>query len=268
MQMEIITIVNRRGGVGKTATAHAIGAGLAHLGKKVLFIDLDSQQNLSFDLAADLDRPGAMEMLTGTPAEDVIQSFDKWDLIPASEMLAAADLTLNQTGKEYKLREALEPIKGNYDYIIIDTPPALNTLTVNALTAATGAIIPAQTEIHSLQGIALLYDTIGQVQRYCNKKLLIKGIILTRYRGRAILSRDMRESIETAAARIGTKVFKTPVKECIAIAEAQASQQDIFTYAPKSNAAKDYAAILAEMLKRSPDWIYYNILKNLNQRTK
>lgn len=266
--MEIITTVNRRGGVGKTATAHAIGAGLAHLGKKVLFVDLDSQQNLTFDLAADLSQPGSMELLTGTPAEDVIQHGSKWDIIPAAPELAAADLALTQTGKEYRLKEALEPVKDNYDYIIIDTPPALNILTVNALTAATGAIIPAQAEIHSLQGIALLYETIDQVKKYCNKDLLIKGIILTRYRGRAIISKDMRDNIEAGAAKLGTKVFKAPVRECIALAEAQASQQDIFTYAAGSNAARDYAAVLAEMLKQPAEKVYLKIAKSLKQRTK
>ena len=266
--MEIITTVNRRGGVGKTATAHAIGAGLAHLGKRVLFIDLDSQQNLTFDLSADLNQPGSMELLTGTPAEDVIQHGSKWDIIPASPELAAADLTLNQTGKEYRLKEALEPLNSKYDYIIIDTPPALNTITVNALTAANSAIIPAQAEIHSLQGIALLYETIDQVKKYCNKDLLIKGIVLTRYKGRAILSKDMRDSLEAGAKKLGTKVFKSPVRECIAISEAQASQLDIFTYAPGSNAAKDYAAVLAEILHQPAEKVYIKIVKNSKQRTK
>lgn len=264
--MKIIAIVNRRGGVGKTATAHAIGAGLAHLGKKVLFIDLDSQTNLTFDLKADTEKPGAMELLTGTPAEEIIQHKGKWDIIPASPQLATADLTLNQTGKEYRLKEALEPIKGKYDYIIIDTPPALNTITVNALTAATEAIIPAQAEIHSLQGIALLYETIDQVKKYCNKDLIINGIVITRYRGRAILSKNMRDNLEAVAAQLGTKIYKTPVRECISLAEAQASQQDIFTYAPASNAARDYAELLAEILHQGN--IYNKIAMKLKQRTK
>lgn len=266
--MEIITTVNRRGGVGKTATAHAIGAGLAHLGKRVLFIDLDSQCNLSFDLSADLTKPGSMELLTGTPAEDVIQHCGKWDIIPAGAELAAADLTLNQTGKEYRLQEALHQLGGQYDYIIIDTPPALNTLTVNALTAAQGAIIPAQAEIHSLQGIDLLGETISQVKKYCNSDLLIKGIVITRFRGRAVLSKDMRDNMEAEAAKLGTRVFKTPVRECIALAEAQASQQDIFTYAPGSNAARDYAAVLAEMLRQPAEKVYSKIIQNSKQRIK
>lgn len=267
--MNIITIVNRRGGVGKTATAHAIGAGLAHLGYKILFIDLDSQTNLSYDLAADQSRYSAMDLLTGSAtAEQIIQHKDKWDLIPASPALSTADAVITSTGKEYRLKEALQPISALYDYCIIDTPPALNTLTVNALTAATGAIIPAQAEIHSIQGIGLLNETIEQVRRYCNNKLLLYGIVITRYNGRAILSKDMKSNLEAAADQLGTKVYSTPIRECIALKEAQATQQDIFTYAPSSNAAKDYAALLAEIIshkRRTPESVYKAIRKEVRK---
>ena len=251
--MRIITVVNRRGGVGKTATAHAIGAGLAQQGYKVLFIDLDSQTNLTYDLAADHSRKhpySAMDLLTGAATADkAIQNKAKWDLIPASAALATADAVITATGKEYRLKEALQPISGLYDFCIVDTPPALNILTVNALTAATGAIIPAQAEIHSLQGIGLLAETIEQVKRYCNKDLRIYGIVLTRYNGRAILSQDMKANLEAAADQLGTKLYSTPIRECISLKEAQAMQQDIFTYAPKSNAAKDYTALVNEIIE-------------------
>lgn len=246
--MNTIAIVNRRGGVGKTATAHAIGAGLAHLGYKILFIDLDSQTNLTYDLAADPSRYSSMDLLTGdATAEQVIQHKGKWDLIPASPALSTADTLITAKGKEYRLHKAIEPISARYDYCIIDTPPALNILTVNALTAATGAIMTAQAEIHSIQGIGLLTETIGQVKRYCNNQLRLYGIVVTRYNGRAIISRDMKSNLEAAADQLGTKVYSTPVRECTAIKEAQATQQDIFTYAPTSNAAKDYAAVIAEI---------------------
>lgn len=267
--MNILAIVNRRGGVGKTATAHAIGAGLAHLGYKILFIDLDSQTNLTYDLAADQSRYSAMDLLTGAAkAKQVIQHKDKWDLIPASPALATADALITTTGKEYRLAEALEPISGLYDYCIIDTPPALNILTVNALTAATGAIIPAQAEIHSLQGIGLLNETISQVRRYCNKALQILGIVITRYNGRAILSRDMKTNLEAVADQLGTKVYSTTIRESIALKEAQASQEDIFTYAIRSNAAKDYAALLAEIINhknRTAESIYKAIGKSIQK---
>lgn len=250
--MRIIAVVNRRGGVGKTATAHALGAGLAHWGYKVLFVDLDSQTNLSYDLAADQLRHkyNTMDLITGAvPADKVIQHKAQWDLIPASPALATADAVLTATGKEYRLKEALQPISGEYDFCIVDTPPSLGIATVNALTAAAGAIIPAQAEIHSLQGIGLLAETIDQVKRYCNRDLQICGIVITRYSGRAILSQDMKANLEAAAGQLGTKVYRSPIRECISLKEAQAVQQDIFTYAPRSNAAKDYTELVKELLE-------------------
>lgn len=247
---ETIAIVNRRGGVGKTATAHAIGAGLALRGYKTLFIDLDSQCNLTFDVGAKTAPLTSMEVLSGTAtAQEAIQHAQGGDIIPASPSLAVADTTLEGTGKEYRLKEALEPIAGKYDYIIIDTPPALGVLTVNALTACNSAIIPAQAEVHSIQGIGLLYEAIRAVQKYTNHALAIKGILITRYNGRAILSRDMKENLETTAKELGTKVFTTPIRECTAIKEAQATQSDIYSYAPRSNATADYTALIQDILE-------------------
>ena len=247
--MITISIVNRRGGGGKTATAHAIGAGLARRGYKTLFIDLDSQCNLTFDTGVQKAPLTSMEVLTGTAtAQEAIQHLESWDIIPASPSLAVADTTLTGTGKEYRLKEALQDLGGIYDYCIIDTPPALGVLTVNALTASNKAIIPAQAEIHSLQGIGLLYEAIQAVQKYTNPALKVEGILITRYRGRAILSKDMRESLENTAQQLHTKVFTTPIRECIAVAEAQAMQRDIYSYSPRSNATEDYTALLEEIL--------------------
>ena len=250
--MQAIAIINRRGGVGKTATANALGAGLFKRGYKVLFIDLDSQTNLTFDTGAKPGRFSAMDVLTGqATAEQAIIATPQGDIISGSNALSGADLIISNTGKEYRLKEAIAPIIGRYDYIVIDTPPALGTLATNALTAATAAIIPAQAEIHSLQGIALLNETIAAVKKYTNPELTINGILLTRYNGRAIISQDMKSNIDALAESLGTSAYKTPIRECVAIREAQALQQDIFTYAPKSNAAKDYTAFINEFLERS-----------------
>lgn len=247
---EILAIANRRGGAGKTVTAHAIGAGLARSGHKVLFVDLDSQCNLTFDLAGAAAPPSAFEVLTGTAAApDAVQHAAGGDLIAGSPSLAAADTVIEGTGKEYRLREALQPIAAEYDYIIIDTPPALGVLTVNALTSADGVIIPAQAEIHSIQGIGLLREAVEAVQKYTNPALRIYGIVLTRFFSRSIIARDMRQNMEAAAAELGAVVFNTPIRECSAIKEAQAVQRDIFSYAPRSNAAADYAALLEDIQK-------------------
>ena len=217
--METIAIVNRRGGVGKTATAHAIGAGLHLRGYKVLFVDMDSQCNLTYDTGAEEKPPTSMEVLNGTaPAEDALQHIPDGDIIPASPSLAVADTTITGTGKEYRLKEALSPIAGRYDFIIIDTPPALGVLTVNALTACNSVIIPAKPELHSLQGIGLLYETIRAVKKYTNPALTIKGILLTHYNGRTILAKDMKANLETTAQELGTKVFDTPIRICNALA--------------------------------------------------
>lgn len=248
--MKTIAIVNRRGGVGKTATAHALGAGLRKKGYKVLFIDLDSQTNLTYDAGIVNAKLSAMDMLTGrATAEQVIIQTEKGDIIPGSQTLAAADIVITQKGKEYKLKKALEPVQSKYDFAIIDTPPALGNITTNALTAADAAIIPAQAEIHSLQGIGLLYETITAVRKHTNPALMIDGILLTRYNGRAVISKDMRDNLEDLAQSLKTKLYKTPIRECISLKEAQAMQQDIFSYAPRSNAAKDYTAFINEFLE-------------------
>ena len=248
--MNTIAIVNRRGGVGKTATAHALGAGLRRKGYKVLLIDLDSQTNLTYDAGAKAGQLSAMDILTGSAAigEAIIET-PQGDILPASPALAGADLVITETGKEYRLKEALAPISGNYDFAIIDTPPALGTITTNALTAASAAIIPAQAEIHSLQGIGLLNETITAVRKYTNPALAVDGILLTRYNGRAVISKDMRDNLQAIAAALQTRLYKTPIRECVSIKEAQARQQDIFTYAPRSNAAKDYEAFINDFLQ-------------------
>ena len=245
--MEAIAIVNRKGGVGKTATAQALGAGLRKKGQRVLYIDLDSQNNLSYALDADVTKAGSMDVITGaTAAADAIQKTEEGDVIAGSESLAAADQIITGTGKEYRLKEAIESIKQSYDYIIIDTPAALGTLTVNALTAAHGVIIPVQADIYSLQGIAQINNVITAVKKYCNAQLSIRGILLTRYNARAILSRDMQDNLREAAKQLKTKVYSAPIRECISIKEAQARKINIFDYAPKSNAAKDYLAFTEE----------------------
>lgn len=245
--MKTVTITNRKGGVAKTATAYALGAGLRKRGYTVLYVDLDSQGNLSTGLGASTAGISSMDVLTHrATAQDAIQHTQQGDVIAASEALATADLTLTGTGKEYRLQEAIDGLQ--YDYCIIDTPAALGTLTVNALTAADSAIIPVQADTDSLQALVQLNGAIDAVKKYCNRDLDIAGILITRYSGRAILARDMRQNIEEAAGLLNTKLYSTPIRECISVKEAKAMKQDIFAYAPRSNAAKDYTAFIDEFL--------------------
>lgn len=262
--MQTIAIINQKGGVGKSTTAAAVGAGLILKGYRVLFIDLDAQGNISHTLRATPNSSGIMAMLQEPeivrqtieelPTAAITGSKERkgaaavYGIIASSNKLSAADTLLDSVGKEYRLKEALELIEPLYDYCIIDTPPALGILTVNALTAATAAIVPAQADIYSLQGISQLSNTVNTIKKYCNPELVILGIVLTRYNGRAIISRELAELISSTAAKLNTKAYSTKIRECTAIKESQAVRECIYTYAPKSNAAADYSALLSEII--------------------
>lgn len=247
---ECIAISNQKGGVGKSTTANALGAGLFHRGYKVLYVDMDAQGNLSYSMGATGKALTSLEVLTGTAtAKEAILQTPQGDLIPASPALASADALITETGKEYRLKEALEPVSGDYDYIVIDCPPALGILTINALTACNSVIVPVQADAYSLQGIGQLAQTIQTVRKYCNRDLSIKGILATRYKGRAVLTKDMTELLEDTASQLQTKLFKTRIRDAVAIPESQASQQDLFSYAPKSKVAEDYGAFVEEVLE-------------------
>jgi chromosome partitioning protein len=251
---EILSVVNQKGGVAKTTTCHALGAGLALKGFRVLFVDLDSQGNLTHVLGIDeLDDsiPNAMSILEGrTTATRAILQCENYACIPSSPSLVGADIELTQEGKEFRLMDALEPIKTSYDYIVIDTPPALGILMINAMAASSGVIVPAQADMFSLQGIARLYSTIDMVKRHCNPKLQIKGILLTRYSPRTIVSKGLKDMIEKTAAQLGTVVYRTTIREAIAIKESQAMRQDIHAYAPKGSVTADYQAFIEEVLSQ------------------
>lgn len=246
----IIAIANQKGGVGKSTTVQAIGTILHSKGDKVLFIDLDPQGNLSYSINAQNYGKSIAEVLQGKiTALEAIQQTEAGDVIAYSPSLSGADLTLTETGKEYRLKEALQPLESLYNWIIIDTPPSLSILTVNALTTAHKAIITAQADIYSLQGIGQLHSTITAVKQYTNPELVVAGILLTRYNKRAILSRDITSTMRATASQIGTKLFNTKIRENISIKEAQARQQPICTYAPKSNGCVDYRAFTKELIK-------------------
>jgi len=250
-----VAVVAQKGGDGKTTTAHALGAGLAKYHKaKVLFVDMDSQGNLSRTLEADQagDAPNVLDLLIGeAEAQDAIQHTGGGDVIAASPALAGADReeALSNVGREYRLRKALEAVSGSYDYCVIDTPPALGILTVNALTAADLVVIPAQADDYSLDAVERLSATIETVKQYCNPALKISGILLTRYNGRPNVTSYMDELITEVADRIGARVYQTRIRECAYIREAKTLRLDIFTHAPRCNAANDYRSFVEEFIK-------------------
>ena len=253
--MYTISIINQKGGVGKSTTAQALAVGLALRGYKPLLMDLDPQGNLSYSLQT-RGGPSALEVLTqDATAQEAVQEAaagkEKGSvaIIPASPGLASAEKILTHTGREYRLREALASLAALYDFAILDTPPALGLLTINALTASDGAIIPAAADIFSLQGIGQLSETIRTVQQYTNPALRILGILLTRHSDRTILSRDLAELMNDTATTLDTKVYAATIREAVAVREAQASQVDILSYAPKGNATADYLAFVDEFLQ-------------------
>lgn len=250
--MEIIAVIAQRGGVGKTTTSQALGTGLTlYHGADVLFVDMDAQGSLSRTMEADSSAADISSVLTGrTAAKDAIQHTPHGDIIPASKALTGAESeeALKAVGREYRLKKALESLSGMYTHVVIDTPPALSIITVNALTAADKVIIPAQAEDYSLSAIERLRETLDAVKAYCNPSLQVDGILLTRYNGRAVISRDMADMIGEAAEGMGTRLYDTRIRECTALKEAQAVREDIFSYAPRSNAANDYRAFIGEVI--------------------
>lgn len=248
--MKIITVTNQKGGAGKTTTVEAMLAYLTIKKFKVLAIDLDPQCNLTFSLNASLEKKNILDVLTKSSAvEDTIQKSKSGDFIAGSAKLSGAESILSETGKEYRLKESLSGLKGKYDYILIDTPPALGILTINALTACDSVIIPAQADIYSIQGIERLAETMEPVKQYTNSKISVAGILLTRYNDRTTLSKTVSDIARQIAKKMNSKLFAATIREATAIKEAQISQKSIFEYAPTSKVAEDYKNFVEEFLK-------------------
>lgn len=244
-----IAIVNQKGGVGKTTTTLNLGAALKKRGYRVLFVDMDSQGSLGYALGYDGGGATVMEVLLGqTDVQSAIVHTGEGDLLPASPELSGMDMTLTQTGKEYRLKEGLEPVRDSYDYIIADSPPTLGILTVNILTAADYMIIPALADVFSIMGIGQLYSTIRAVTTYCNKELNLAGILLVRHNERYILSREMREMLQSTAEQLGTQVYQTTIREAVPLRESQAVRKSIFAYAPRCKQAGDYDRFAEEFI--------------------
>ena len=248
-----LCITNQKGGVGKTTTTYALGLGLREKGYKVLTVDLDPQGNLSFCTGAEAEESITVYdvLKSEYTAQEAIQHTPIIDIIPSNIILSGVDLEFTHTGREFLLREALTCVQDKYDFIIIDTPPSLNILTVNAFAASDKIIIPMVADIFSLQGIAQLYETIDRVKKYCNPSIVIEGILLTRYNKRVILSSEIRATAEMVAKELNTEIFKTNIRTSISIQEAQTNQENLYKYAPLNSAVTDYMEFVEELLARS-----------------
>jgi len=245
---KVISISNHKGGVGKTTSAINIGAGLNKLGKKVLLIDLDPQANLSQSLGLIEPDTNIYGALRGEYKLQPIEILKGLDLIPSTLDLSGAEIEMSgEAGREYILKELIGPIRDSYDFIIIDSPPSLGLLTINSFTASDEILIPLQAQYLALQGLTKLIEVVDKIKRRLNKELEIGGVFITQYDKRKVLNRDVAATIE---AHFKDEVFKTKIRDNIALAEAPANGLDIFRYNPKSYGAEDYLSISKEIIKK------------------
>lgn len=246
-----IVLTNQKGGVGKTTTSAALAAGLARKGYKVLAVDMDPQGNLGFSLGVDIDKgPTIYEGLKGdATVYEIIRRISDIDIIQSNILLSSAEASLKCENRELLLKRLLEPVERLYDFIVIDTPPAFNILTLNGYSAANYLVIPMSAEILSLVGLVQLKETYETVRQSVNPKLKIMGIILTKYEKRRKLSHDVQEMAGTVAQQLGTSVFETVIRSGVAAAEAPAHGMNIFEYSPRSAPSKDYGAFIDDILR-------------------
>ena len=245
----IISLLNHKGGVGKTTSTINIGAGLVELGKRVLLIDLDPQANLTLSLGVPRQKYTIYEALRGEAELHPFNIKPNLDVVTSTLDLSGAEMELvNEAGREFIMRELFVGVAGNYDYILIDCPPSLGLLTLNALTSSRYVMIPLQTEFLALQGLAKIKQVIDKVKMRLNRNLDIGGVIPTMYNQKLVLNRDV---VDTIHKYFGEKVFKTYIRDNVSLAEAPAQRKDIFSYAPKSNGAHDYLELAKEIIVRT-----------------
>jgi chromosome partitioning protein len=248
----ILAIANQKGGVGKTTTAINLGAGLGALERRVLLVDCDPQGNATRGLGAKADPPHLYHAIIGeTPIAETIRpsGFPNLDLVPAQRDLVGVEVEfVGEKGWEGRLKQVLGEVGERYDTILLDCPPSLGHLTVSALAAADGVLVPLQCEYFALEGISELMSTVKRVQGGLNTRLAINGILLTMYDDRTNLCKDVADEIRR---HFGAKVFKTVVPRNIRLAEAPSHGLPIFQYDIKSRGAEAYLALAREVLRRA-----------------
>ena len=246
---QVIALANQKGGVAKTTTTLNLGVALAERGKRVLAVDLDPQSNLTMSQGIDpeeLDRTMFDVLVHKTPLEEIIQHREI-DVAASSIDLAGAELALSSMiGRERALQKAILPLRGTYDFVLVDTPPSLGLLTINALTAADGVIVPVQCEYLALRGLIQLENTLTMIRDNLNPDVRIKGILPTMFDGRTL---HAREAIEILQENFGDLVFETRIRKTIRYAEAPVKGTSILKYDSKGSAARAYRDLAGEVLR-------------------
>jgi len=251
---KILTITNQKGGVGKTTTCVNLAASLAVTKKRVLLIDMDPQGNATMGSGVDKHtlEGSAYELLTGQASADearIRKCPAGYDLIGSNGDLTAAEVELLQMPRrEFRLKMALEPVLDEYDYVLIDNPPSLNLLTVNALAASSGVIIPMQCEYYALEGISALVGTINKINQRLNPELKIEGILRTMFDPRMSLTKDVSEHL---LEYFGDKVYRTVIPRNVRLAEAPSHGLPALLYDKNSRGAVAYLALAGELIRRS-----------------
>jgi chromosome partitioning protein len=252
-QKRVFALVNQKGGVGKTTTAINLGTGLAAMGRKVLLVDLDPQGNASTGLGIERSRraQGTYEVLLGGVAiENAIATttIPRLSIVPASVNLAGAEIELvTVERRERRLADALGTLDGRFDHVLIDCPPSLNLLTLNALAAADAILVPLQTEFYALEGLSYLVQTVERVKRSFNPRLELAGIILTMFDRRNSLSEAVSQDVR---AHFGERVFKTVVPRNVRVSEAPSHGLPVLIYDSRCSGSQAYIELAAEFLKR------------------
>jgi len=253
-QARIIALANQKGGVGKTTTSISLAAALAEIGQRVLLVDFDPQGGCALGLGIE---PGSLELSVydalldrDLPVEDVIAKthVENLDLLPSNIDLAAAELMLVQeVAREQTLMRILAPVRVKYDFILIDCPPSLGLLTINALTAADGVIVPLETEYYALRGMGLLMDSIDRIRERLNPRLQIDGILPTMFDPRTLHGKEVLARVEDA---FGNRLFETVIRKTVRFAEAPVAGEPILSYAPTSAGAEAYRNLAQEVMSR------------------
>ena len=257
---KIITIANQKGGVGKTTTTVNLAAALSATRRRVLLIDMDPQGNATMGSGVDKNqlKLSVCDVLLGeaVAAQALQQSPEAgYDILPANADLTAAEVQLmNKIGRERQLALAIDGLRGNYDYILIDCPPSLNMLTVNALVAADGIIIPMQCEYYALEGLSSLLDTIEQIRISVSPEIRLEGLLRTMYDPRNNLSNDVSGEL---VEHFGDRVYRTVIPRNVALAEAPSYGQSILQYEKNSRGAMAYLALAGEILRRDAKRNHY-----------